>query len=243
MIRLIDVTVQFPGAALPALAGVAMEIPAGSAVAVMGANGSGKSTLALLTAALIAPTTGFVMIDGVSTRDVRAFPEVRKRIGIVFQDPRHQITSMTVEREIAFGLQNLRHDEATISKRVDDALAFAGLKDPRSSHPMSLSGGEQQRLAVAAVLAMEPDILILDEVTSLLSPASRAHVLQGIANLRRSRDFTVLMMTQFPAEALATERLILLNNGRIVLDGPPADVFSHRDELRRYGIGLPSGRG
>jgi energy-coupling factor transporter ATP-binding protein EcfA2 len=147
-----------------------------------------------------------------------------------------------VEREIAFGLQNLKQDDTTMKKRINDALEFSGLTLRRASHPMSLSGGEQQRLALAGVLAMEPDILLLDEVTSLLSPASRRHILEAIAATRRSRNLTVLMTTQYPQEALASGRLIVLHGGRIALDGNPAELFSHRNELRRFGVGLPDER-
>jgi energy-coupling factor transport system ATP-binding protein len=239
MIRLVNVTVRYPGAAIPALAGLTLDIPGGSTLAVMGANGSGKSTLARLVASLLSPAEGSITINGVSPADGEAFREVRKKVGMVFQDPRHQITSLTVERDIAFGLQNLKQDDATMKGRINDALEFSGLTLRRASHPMSLSGGEQQRLALAGVLAMEPDILLLDEVTSLLSPASRRHILEVIAADRRRRALTVLMTTQYPEEALAAGRLIVLHGGRKVLDGHPAEVFGHRDELRRFGVGFP----
>jgi energy-coupling factor transport system ATP-binding protein len=227
MIELRDLTVRYPGARSDALKSVSLVIPEGAFVAVMGGNGSGKSTLARSLNGLIRPSGGLVSVDGLTTLDDESCRSIRRRVGIVFQNPHLQTTSLTVEREIAFGLQNIGTEADAMRTIVDARLSAAGLDAMRTRPPRTLSGGEQQRLALAAVVAMSPAYLVLDEATSLLSPSSRTDLLRGVEEARRSRGMAVLLITQFAEEALRAGRLVLLREGRVVAEGPPADVFAH----------------
>ena len=226
MIDVRDLTVRYPGASSDALTSVSLEIPAGAFVALMGGNGSGKSTLARSLNGLVRPATGDVVVDGFNTRDQGACMSIRRRLGMVFQNPHLQTTSLTVEREIAFGLQNTGEVSERIREIVDAQLSAAGLDHARTRPPRTLSGGEQQRLALAAVLAMRPAHLVLDEATSLLSPSSRLDLLRAVARERRSRGMTVLLITQFAEEATQAGRLIILRAGAVDDDGDPAEVFA-----------------
>jgi len=226
MIELRDVTVRYPGAPCDALQSVSLEIPPGAFVALMGGNGSGKSTLARSLNGLVRPVKGKVTVDGFSTSDENSCRSIRRRLGIVFQNPHMQTTSLTVEREIAFGLQNTGTGTDRMRELVDATIAASGFEHVRTRPPRSLSGGEQQRLALASVFAMRPAHLVLDEATSLLSPSSRLLLLRAVAEERRSRGMTVLLITQFAEEAMTAERLMILHAGRVAGDGDPAEVLS-----------------
>ena len=226
MIDVRSLTVRYPGAGRDALSGISLDVPDGAFVALMGGNGSGKSTLARALNGLLRPSAGRVTVDGMSAADEAALPHIRRRVGIVFQNPHLQVTSLTVEREIAFGLQNLGMATDALRRGVDEQLASSGLAPLRARAPRTLSGGEQQRLALAAVLAMRPAHLVLDEATSLLSPASRAALLNAVREERRERGTTVILITQFADEALATDRLVILRGGKIADDGDPRGVFT-----------------
>ncbi|HTR98600.1 MAG TPA: ATP-binding cassette domain-containing protein [Bacteroidota bacterium] len=226
MIDVRSLRVRYPGAGRDALAGVSLEIPDAALVAVMGGNGSGKSTLARSLNGLLLPSAGSVTVDGMTTTDEAALPKIRERVGMVFQNPHLQVTSLTVEREIAFGLQNLGKEAGALRRTVDEQLAASGLTPLRSRAPRTLSGGEQQRLALAAVLAMRPAHLVLDEATSLLSPGSRTALLAQVHEERRMRGMTVILITQFADEALAADRLVILRAGAIVDDGEPGAVLA-----------------
>jgi energy-coupling factor transport system ATP-binding protein len=227
VIELRDLTVRYPGARSDALKSVSLVIPEGAFVAVMGGNGSGKSTLARSMNGLLRPARGLVSVDGLTTDDDQSCRSIRRRVGIVFQNPHLQTTSLTVEREVAFGLQNIGTDAETMHRVVDAQLAAAGLEGMRARPPRTLSGGEQQRLALASVLAMSPAYLVLDESTSLLSPSSRADLLRAVEEARRSRGMAVILITQFAEEAMRAGRLVFLRAGAVVAEGPPADVFAH----------------
>jgi energy-coupling factor transporter ATP-binding protein EcfA2 len=226
MIDLRDLTVRYPGGFADALTSVSLEIPTGGFVALMGGNGSGKSTLARSLNGLVRPSAGNVTVDGLNTRDEESCRDIRRRLGMVFQNPHLQTTSLTVEREIAFGLQNTGARSDRIRELVDEQIAASGLEHERTRPPRTLSGGEQQRLALAAVLVMRPAHLVLDEATSLLSPSSRLALLRAVAAERRSRGMTVLLITQFAEEAMKAERLVVLRAGTILDDGDPAEVFA-----------------
>ncbi|HUI09592.1 MAG TPA: ATP-binding cassette domain-containing protein [Bacteroidota bacterium] len=226
MIEIRSLAIRYPGAATEAIAGVTLEIADGAFVALMGGNGSGKSTLARALNGLLKPTVGTVEVDGMRTTDAAALPDIRKRVGMVFQNPHLQVTSLSVEREIAFGLQNLAVETASLRRRVEEELERSGLAHCRTRPPRTLSGGEQQRLALAAVLAMRPAHLVLDEATSLLSPASRAALLETVSEERRARGTTVLLITQFAEEALRADRLVILRGGRVAGDGEPRALFA-----------------
>jgi len=221
-----NLTVRYPGASTDALRSVSLEVATGEFLAIMGGNGSGKSTLARSLNGLVRPLEGDVIVDGLNTRDEMSCRSIRRRLGIVFQNPHLQTTSLTVEREIAFGLQNTGTTEDRIKEIVGEQLAASGLDHMRKRPPRTLSGGEQQRLALASVLAMRPAHLILDEATSLLSPSSRSDLLLAVAAERRSRNMTVILITQFAEEAMSADRLIVLKSGAVLHDGAPGEVFA-----------------
>jgi energy-coupling factor transport system ATP-binding protein len=227
------------------LDGISLEIADGEFVALMGANGSGKTSLARCLNGILMPTAGQVIIDGLDTRDAQALPEIRRRLGMVFQNPDNQIVAPTVEREIAFGMENLGVPRPEMHQRVDMLLRMFHLEAYRRQSPHLLSGGEKQRLALAAVLAMQPQHLVFDEPTSLLDYESRRQVLELMEQLVSSPNhfsdnpLTLLMITQFPEEALFAKRLLILDRGRIVMDGPPVEVFLRVEELRELGLCPP----
>jgi energy-coupling factor transport system ATP-binding protein len=239
MIDVRNLTVRFPGRAENVLDKVNLAFPSGSKTALMGANGSGKSTLAQCMNGLLQPAEGEVAVDGMSTSDHSSIPAIRKIVGLVFQNPRFQMTSLTVEREVAFGMQNLGlpHDE--ISDRVESALREVHLEEKRNLSPRSLSAGEQQRLALASIVALRPGFLILDEPTSLLSPHYRAALLETVRRENEARGMGFLLITQIPGEALSADRLIVLVAGSVVADLPPHEAFRRLEDFDRWGIDVP----
>ncbi len=220
---------------------ISLAIRPGESIAVMGPNGSGKTTFARCLNGLLLPTTGTVAINGLPTSDSINLPEIRRQVGMVFQNPDNQIVSATVEREIAFGLENLGLPHAEMHVIVNKMLMDFELTDYRKKSPHYLSGGEKQRLAMAAVLAMRPSYLILDEPTSLLDPKSRLDILQIIKQLHRRKDkpITTMLITQFPDEALTADRLLIFNNGEIFMDDKPTTIFKRVEELFRIGLEPP----
>lgn len=224
-----------------ALKNVSLTIREGETIAVMGKNGSGKSTFGRCLNGLLQPTAGEVLVDGFSTRDASRLIEIRRRVGMVFQNPDNQIVSATVEREIAFGLENLGLPYDEMHRRVEEMLEIFDLRAHRNRPPHALSGGEKQRLALAAVTAMKPSYLVLDEPTSLLDPKSRKEVLRFVHALHAKaagHAVTTILITQFPEEALTAERLIIFHDGRIVQDGKPEEIFAEID-LHPYGLEPP----
>lgn len=217
---------------------ITFAISEGEAVGLMGANGSGKTTLARCLNGLLLPTDGEVLVDGLRTSNPANLPEIRRRVGMVFQNPENQIVSTTVEREIAFGLENLGRPHDEMHRRVDEMLAQFHLEGYRRQPPHLLSGGEMQRLALAAVVAMSPKYLIFDEPTSLLDFPTRKMVMQLISDLR-SQGVAVLLITQFPEETFACDRLLILHRGRIVHHGRPVEIFQNVAELRALGVDVP----
>ncbi len=224
---------------------ISLEIGDGEFAALMGANGSGKTSLARCLIGIYMPTAGEVIVDGLDTRDANALPEIRRRLGLVFQNPENQIVAPTVEREIAFGPENLGVPRPEMHQRVEAMLNLFRLKAYRQQAPHLLSGGEKQRLALAAVLAMQPRHLVFDEPTSLLDYESRCQLFELMAQLVASPNpfsaepLTLLMITQFPEEALLAQRLLILDHGRLVMDGLPREIFLRGDELRRLGLQPP----
>ena len=203
--------------------------------AVMGANGSGKSTAALCMNGSLVPDSGDVFVDGVTTRE-RARSSLTTRVGIVFQDPNHQFTSMTVEREVAFGLENLNTPPGEMHSRTDLALREFGLEAVRDQLPGDLSGGEKQRVALAAVAVLRPAYLVLDEATTLLSPATRTSVLAYARRDAERRGSALIVITQFPSEAMPADRLVVLNHGMLAFDGPPSLLHDRSVDLLRIGV-------
>ncbi|MCS7172797.1 MAG: energy-coupling factor transporter ATPase [Armatimonadetes bacterium] len=221
-----------------ALDRVNLTIRAGEFVALVGANGSGKSTLARLLNALQLPTEGEVWVAGMDTRDPRHLWEIRRRVGMVFQNPDNQIVATAVEEDVAFGPENLGLPPEEIARRVEWALQVVGMVEHRHREPHLLSGGQKQRVAIAGVLAMRPEVLVLDEATTMLDPQGRREVLETVQRLRGER-ITVLLITHDMDEAALAERVVVLSRGRVALDGPPTEVFRRPDQLRALSLDLP----
>lgn len=226
----------------PILNGINLSIQAGESVAVMGANGSGKTTFARCLNGLLLPERGSVKIAGLDTTQPNNLRQIRRKVGMVFQNPENQIVSTTVEREIAFGLENLGMDYDKMHEIVEKMLTRFDLTKYREHPPHLLSGGEMQRLAVASIVAMSPEIIIFDEPTSLLDPAHCNMILKLILELQQEKTeppLTTIFITQFPHEALYFNRLLIFHQGRIYLDGSPAEIFLKRDELCKIGLEVP----
>ncbi len=223
------------------LRNVSVDIKPGESIAVMGHNGSGKTTFARCLNGLLIPTSGRVFVDGLSVADEESIPEIRRRVGMVFQNPDNQIVSTTVEREIAFGLENLGAPFEEMHRIVDGMIEKFNLGRYRRHSPHYLSGGEKQRLALAAVMAMRPRYLVLDEPTSLLDPQSRREILAVVNDLHTEKDNAVatILITQFPEEALDAKRLLIFSRGQIVMDAAPLSVFEHVKELEEIGLEPP----
>jgi energy-coupling factor transporter ATPase len=211
----------------------------GKSVAIIGSNGSGKTTLARLLNALLLPSSGQVIVDGSDTQDKDSQKLIRLKVGMVFQNPDNQLISTSVEREIAFGLENLALPYEEMGKRVRWALYFFHLKEYMNYPPHKLSGGEKQRVALASVLSMQPEYLVLDEPTSLLDPKGKKEVMNQVQRLSKQKNMTVIHITQFPEEAIIADRVLVMHKGRIVLDGTPQDVFKQKEKLRKIGLQAP----
>ena len=229
-------------AVVPVFDGIDLEIHEGESVALMGPNGSGKTTLARCLNGLLPPTSGDVFVDGLSVRDPAHIWEIRRRVGMVFQNPDDQIVSTLVERDIAFGLENLGLPREEITRRVGEALDRFHLARYRKDPPHRLSGGEKQRLAIAAVLAMRPRYVILDEPTSTLDPEGRREVMDALRELREDPEVAILHITQSPEEASAADRIVVLGPGGVELNGPADRVFERSDVLFRLGLNVPFAR-
>ncbi len=226
------------------LESISLEIHPGQSYAIMGPNGSGKTTLIRLLNGLLRPTDGKVVVDGMSTRESDKLVDIRKSVGMVFQNPDNQIVSATVEREIAFGMENLGVDQKTMHAQVDEMLDRFRLSPYRFQSPHYLSGGEKQRLALATVLAMHPHYLVLDEPTSLLDPVSRREILTILRSLPSEKvddqAMSTILITQFPEETLDADHLIILYQGGIALQGPPHKVYENIDFLQEIGLETPA---
>jgi len=224
--------------AVPAVDGISLTIERGEFVAVVGGNGSGKSTLAKHFNALLVPTEGEVRVDGLDTRDRNAVWEIRQRVGMVFQNPDNQLVATVVEEDVAFGPENLGLPPEEIAARVAAALTAVDMLPHRRAEPHLLSGGQKQRVAIAGILAMRPQCLVLDEATTMLDPQGRREVLESVQRLNQA-GVTVILITHSMDEAVLADRVIALHQGRISLEGPPARIFDRAGELEAIGLGLP----
>ena len=222
-----------------ALDNVTLSIEKGSFVVVLGHNGSGKSTLAKHFNAVLLPSGGAVYVEGMNTQDEDLLLEIRRRVGMVFQNPDNQIVANVVEEDVAFAPENLGVPTAEIRRRVDDALAAVGMTEFARHAPHLLSGGQKQRVAIAGVIAMEPECIVLDEATAMLDPAGRREVLDTVHRLNRQRGITVVHITHHMSEAEDADRVIVLNDGVVAMDGTPRDIFSRVEELRSLGLAAP----
>ena len=225
--------------ATPALQEVTVNIEKGSFVVVLGHNGSGKSTLAKHMNAVLLPTGGKVYAEGMDTCDEALLLEIRRRVGMVFQNPDNQIVANVVEEDVAFAPENLGVPNAEIRRRVDDALAAVGMGDFARHAPHLLSGGQKQRIAIAGVIAMEPECIVLDEATAMLDPVGRREVLRTIGELNRTMGITVVLITHHMNEAEDADRIIVMDHGRVAMDGTPRQVFARVAELKQLGLAAP----
>lgn len=221
-----------------AIKGVSFAIEKGSFTAIIGRNGSGKSTLAKNINALLLPTSGFVYVNGYNTSVAENLWDVRQSAAMVFQNPDNQIVSSIVEDDVAFGPENLGVDPVEIRKRVDDSLKAVNMYHNRKKAPHLLSGGQKQRVAIAGAIAMRPECIVFDEPTAMLDPKGRSEVM-SIINELNNEGITVVLITHFMEEAAEADRIIIMDNGEVKLDGTPAEVFSHADELRQMNLDVP----
>ena len=241
-IELKDVHYAYPGSeesGQEAVKGVTLSIEEGSFVALVGHNGSGKSTLARLLNGLFVPTNGDVVVYGVNTKDEKRIYDVRSRVGMVFQNPDNQMIATNVADDIAFGPENLGVEREEIIRRVDQALEQVGMSEYRDGTPFKLSGGQKQRLAIAGVLAIKPRVMVLDEATAMLDPKGRDEVMAVTRKLNREEGMTVVHITHYMDEALGADRLVVMNDGLVVADGKPSEVFKQYGLLRQIKLGVP----
>ena len=239
IIEVKDVEFRYEGAEEEAVAGVSLRVERGEFVAVLGRNGSGKSTLAKLLNALNIPQKGEIWIDGVAAHEEANSLEVRKKCGMVFQNPDNQIVATVVEEDCAFGLENLGVPPEEIRRRVDEALRVVGMRDYAEAAPHMLSGGQKQRVAIAGVLAMRPKIIVFDESTAMLDPSGRREVFAVAEELNRRDGITIVWITHFMDEALRAGRLLVMDAGKVALEGAPREVFQKTEEIRRMGLDVP----
>lgn len=229
----------YPGDELESLCGVDLEIEEGSFVAVLGHNGSGKSTLAKHMNAILVPDEGKVLIDGIDSSDESKTFEIRRRVGMVFQNPDNQLVANVVEDDVAFAPENLGVPSEEIRARVDAALKQVGMYEYRTHAPHLLSGGQKQRVAIAGVIAMEPKIIVLDEPTAMLDPQGREEVLTTVARLCREKGMTVVLITHHMDECIGADKLVIMSNGSIRAAGSPREIFSDIEMMAREGLAVP----
>ena len=238
-IRIEDVSYTYEEAPSPALSGISTTIRDGEFVAVLGHNGSGKSTLAKLLNALYIPTEGKILVCGFDTADDEYVWEVRRRAGMIFQNPDNQIVATVVKEDVAFGLENLGVPTEEMFPRVESALATVHMSKYADAAPHMLSGGQKQRVAVAGILAMEPSVLIADEATAMLDPSGRREVLDTVLSLNRNKGITVVWITHYMEEAALADRILVVSDGMIVREGTPREVFMDVDRMREMHLDVP----
>ena len=227
------------GKEIKVLENLNLTIEKGSFVAILGHNGSGKSTIAKLTNGILFAKNGEVIVDGQIAKEDESIFEIRKKVGMVFQNPDNQIVSSIVEEDVAFGVENLGIPSDECRKRVDEALKTVGMYEYRTKAPSKLSGGQKQRVAVAGIIAMKPDCIVLDEPTAMLDPSGRREVLETIKKLNREEGITIVLITHYMDEAVQADRVIVIDNGRIKMDDTPQNVFSRVDEVKALGLDVP----
>lgn len=218
---------------------VNLKIKKGDFVAVLGHNGSGKSTLAKLSNSILIPESGRVLVNGLDTADESLSYDIRRTVGVVFQNPDNQIVASIVEEDVAFGPENLGVPLDELRRRVDDALKAVGMYEYRNHEPHKLSGGQKQRVAIAGMIAMLPECIVLDEPTAMLDPKGRKEVMDTVRRLNRERGITVVFITHFMEEAVAADRVVVMDDAKIVLDGTPKDVFLKAELLKSIGLDIP----
>lgn len=227
------------GKSFEALKNITAQIRKGGFTAIIGTNGSGKSTLARHLNALLLPTEGELLVDGMNTSDESAVWKIRQKVGMVFQNPDNQLVAAIVEEDVAFGPENLGVPPEEIRERVDQALEKVGMTAYRGQAPSMLSGGQKQRIAIAGVLAMQPDCIVLDEPTAMLDPKGRAEVMATIHELNKKEGITIVLITHFMEEAVTADRVMVIDRGVLQMDGTAREVFSQADKLTEIGLDVP----
>ena len=238
-VRFENVKYSYDGGESYAVNGVSLSVREGEFLAVLGRNGSGKSTLAKLVNALLVPAEGRVFVEGMDSTDEKLTFEIRKRAGMVFQNPDNQTVASVVEDDVAFGPENIGVPRDEIGRRIDFALNAVGMQAFRDAAPSRLSGGQKQRIAIAGVLAVRPDIMILDESTAMLDPKGRREVMEVVKKLNKEQGMTVILITHFMDEALQAERAVVMHRGEVVMNGTPEEIFARSEELETFGLTLP----
>lgn len=221
------------------LKGVSLDIPRGGFTAILGHNGSGKSTIAKHMNAILLPCGGKVWVDGMDTCDEEKLFDIRSRVGMVFQNPDNQIVATIVEEDVAFALENMGVPPDEMRERVDDALKSVGMYEYRVHSPHQLSGGQKQRVAIAGIIAMRPECIVLDEPTAMLDPKGRKEVLKTIRKLNAEFGITIILITHYMEEAALADRIVVMDNGEIIMDGVPRDVFSNVELMKKVGLDVP----
>ena len=233
-----DVSFTYEDAPEPALHHVSLQVHEGEFLAVLGHNGSGKSTLAKLLNALYLPTEGHITVCGMDTQSDEELWEIRQKAGMIFQNPDNQMVANVVEEDVAFAPENLGVPPEEIRTRIDEAMKLAGIYEKREAAPYKLSGGQKQRVAIAGVIAMRPDCLVMDESTAMLDPHGRAQVMKTIRQLRAA-GITIVSITHYMEEAAQADRVLVMSRGRIVMEGTPEQVFSQTERLHGYHLDVP----
>ena len=239
LIEIQNVSYAYEDAAAKARNNVSLTINDGEFVAVVGHNGSGKSTLAKHLNALLLPTEGKVLVDGMDTADEADTLSIRQRVGMVFQNPDNQLVTTIVEEDVAFGPENIGVPGNEIRTRVDRALAAVGMEKYAHSAPNMLSGGQKQRIAIAGMLAMQPKVLVLDEATAMLDPKGRRDIIDLVTKLHKENGITVVMITQYMEEAIGADRVAVMSGGELILEGTPKEVFSQDELLHKHRLDVP----
>ena len=226
-------------AQIKVLKNIDLKIKMGEFVAILGHNGSGKSTLAKHFNAILTPDEGSVKVFGMDTKDENNLLSIRQKVGMVFQNPDNQIVATIVEEDVAFAPENLGLPSPEIRKRVDYALSAVGMSEYKNHAPHLLSGGQKQRIAIAGILAMMPSVIVLDEATAMLDPAGRKEIMNTVRKLNKEENITVIHITHYMEEAAVADRVVVMDSGKIVMDGSPENVFSKVDELKKIGLDVP----
>ena len=228
-----------PGQVTHAVRDVSLDVQAGQFIAILGHNGSGKSTLAQHMNALLVPTSGTVWIDEMDTRDESRLWDIRQEAGMVFQNPDNQIVASVVEEDVGFGPENIGIPTDEIWRRVDESLAATGMAAYRDRSPNRLSGGQKQRVAIAGVMAMKPRCIILDEPTAMLDPQGRREVIRAVKELNRKEGITVILITHYMEEVVHAHRVFVMDEGRVVMEGTPREIFSRVEQLQELRLDVP----
>ena len=221
------------------LKGIDLNIKKGEFVALLGHNGCGKSTIAKHLNAILLPSGGKIFVGGMNTEDEEHLYDIRRNVGLVLQNPDNQIVASVVEEDVAFGPENLGLDPSEIRRRVDEALKAVDMYDYKDNAPHKLSGGQKQRIAIAGIIAMEPSCIVLDEPTAMLDPSGRDEVMNTISMLNKEKGITIVLITHFMEEAVLADRVIIMNEGKILTQGMPNEVFSNVEMLREYHLDIP----